>query len=182
MMKQFLLVLTMSVAAASAAELADVRKVYLLPMSNSLDQYLANRIAGGRLFEVVTDPALADAVFTDRLGEGFETKMTELLPPPPAPKAAEPAKEKDEAKADKDKKEAGPEPRGDFAGEPVNKLAKAGSMSSLARARGTVFLVGVQSKQVLWSAFEQARDTTPKQMDLTAAQLVARIKREMKKK
>ena len=178
LMKRFLVLITLSVAALSAAGLSDVRKVYMLPMSNSLDQYLANRLTNGHVFEVVTDPALADAVFTERLGEAFESKMMELLPPPPPPQPAEPTKE--EVKEDKNKK--GTEARGDIMAEPANKLAKAGSMSSIARSRGTIFLVDIKSKQVIWSAFEPARENTPRHMDQAATQLTARIKRELKKK
>ena len=63
--------------------LAEVKRVYLLPMSGGLDQYLANRLTKVGRFEVVTDPANADAVFTDRLGPAFEDKWNELYPPPP---------------------------------------------------------------------------------------------------
>jgi hypothetical protein len=167
----------------NAAGLSDVRKVYMLPMSNSLDQYLANRLTNGQIFQVVTDPTLADAVFTDRIGESFEAKLAELLPEPepPAPKAAEPAKE-DKAKDEKAKDAAkAAEPRGDVMSEPMNKLAKAGAMASIARARGTVFLVDTKSRSVIWSAFEPARDSSARTLDRTASQLVIRIKRELKK-
>ena len=63
-------------AASLAAQ--DIRNVYLLPMSNNFDQYLANRLRG--IYEVVADPALADAVFTDAIGPAFERKMAELYP------------------------------------------------------------------------------------------------------
>src|SRR3982750_2480125 len=60
--------------------ISDVHSVYLLPMSGGLDQYLANRLGG--VFRVVTDPKLADAVFTDQLGESLEQKLAKLYPPP----------------------------------------------------------------------------------------------------
>jgi hypothetical protein len=51
-------------------------------MSGGLDQHLANRLAAAQVFRVVTDPKLADAIFTDRLGEAFESKLAELYAPP----------------------------------------------------------------------------------------------------
>ena len=35
--------------------------MYLLPMPNGLDQYLANRLTKVAFFQVVTDPKTADA-------------------------------------------------------------------------------------------------------------------------
>ena len=80
-----------SVCAFGAAnpELPNVKTVYMMQMSNGLDQYLANQLTKRGIFEVVTDPDIADAVFTDRIGTGFEQKWTELYPPPPPPKEEE---------------------------------------------------------------------------------------------
>jgi hypothetical protein len=65
--------------------LTGVRNVYLLPMSGGLDQYLANKLTASRNFQVVTDPAHADAILSDQVGEGFEERLAELYPPPPPP-------------------------------------------------------------------------------------------------
>lgn len=65
-----------------------VKRVYLLPMSSGLDQHLASEFTRQGKLEVVIDPKKADAVFTDRLGESFEAKVSELFP----------AKEKEEVK------------------------------------------------------------------------------------
>src|SRR5438105_4290906 len=62
--------------------LPEVKRVYLLPMTSGLDQYIANWLTKAGRFEVVTDPANADAIFTDRLGPAFEQKWAELYPPP----------------------------------------------------------------------------------------------------
>jgi hypothetical protein len=170
-MKRVLLSFALSGAMLCAAGLPEVRKVYLLPMGNSLDQYLANRLTNEQIFQVVTDPTIADAVFTDRIGEPFQLKLDELLAPPEPPPAPE----------EKDKKET--ETRGDSIAEaPVNKLARAGAMSSLTRSRGTVFLVDAKTREVVWSAFEPPKDSTAKEMDRTAGALVTRIKKELKKK
>ena len=67
-----LLLLTTS---AWAAQLDGVHTVYLMPMAYGLDQYLAGQFTEEHLFQVVTDPKLADAVVTDHLGKGFEQEL-----------------------------------------------------------------------------------------------------------
>ena len=65
---------------ALSADGTSVKAVYLLPMTGGLDQYLANRLTGDQVFRVVTDPRLADAIFTDHLGDAFEKQLTVLYP------------------------------------------------------------------------------------------------------
>src|SRR5277367_1477699 len=91
--------------ALSNPDLQKVHTVYLLSMSNSMDQYLANRLTTEGVLQVVTDPNLADAVLTDRLALGFEEPLNQLYPPPvpPPPPRAESDKEKEKDK-DKDGK------------------------------------------------------------------------------
>src|SRR4051812_2136690 len=72
--------LTFFCSALAQAQLKQVQSVYLLPMGSGLDQYLATRLVEDHLFQVVTDPKRADAVFVDRIGEGLETKLAELYP------------------------------------------------------------------------------------------------------
>src|SRR5262245_13640272 len=88
-------------ALLGAADLSGVRSVYLLPMFRGMDQYLANALTNEGVFQVVTDPKLADTFFTDRIGEPLEAHIARLAAPEKP--AAEPAKEpvKDAAK-DKD--------------------------------------------------------------------------------
>lgn len=59
--------------------LAAVKRAYLLPMASGLDQHLASEFTRQRTLEVVIDPKKADAVFTDRLGESFEARISELF-------------------------------------------------------------------------------------------------------
>jgi hypothetical protein len=76
-----ILIAAASLAWASGAFGADfrgVKTVYLLPMSNGLDQYLAVRLTAGEILQVVTDPQKADAVFTDHVGETFEKNLDDL--------------------------------------------------------------------------------------------------------
>lgn len=169
-MKWLALVL-LSGSALSAADLTDVRTVYLLKMSKGMDQYLANRLTNEHVFQVVTDPKLADAILTDRIGESFETKLTELFPPPnPEPVKREPPP---------DKEETG---KLGLLAEPVNKLSNPANSSSFGSATGTIFLVQAKSREVIWSAYNIPRDTSSKQLDRTASDIVSQIKRDLKKK
>jgi hypothetical protein len=65
--------------ARPTSALAAVKRVYLLPMSSGLDQHLASEFTRQGVLEVVIDPKKADAVLTDRLGESFEIKVSELF-------------------------------------------------------------------------------------------------------
>src|ERR1035441_3711592 len=85
MMKRLLLLLA-SGGALMCADLANVRSLYVLPMSHGLDQYIANRLTNEHVFTIVTDPKLADAVLTDHVGTGLQAKLAALLQPPPADK------------------------------------------------------------------------------------------------
>ena len=135
----------------SAADLGKVHSVYLLPMANGLDQYLANRIAASGVFQVVADPKKADAIFTDKLGEEFEARLNELFPPP--------AEKKESTTA---------------ADQPLRS-------SSFGRGKGTIFLVETSSRSVVWSAYEPPRNTTPHELDRTAQRLVDSLKHPSKK-
>jgi hypothetical protein len=75
-MKLFLL--CAAVAVASGADLSAVKTVYLVPMPNGLDQYLAVRLTTGRVLQVVTDLNKANAILTDRIGVGLEQTLSDL--------------------------------------------------------------------------------------------------------
>src|SRR6185369_17773131 len=80
-MKQFILavaVLAISMSAL-AAGLGEVKTVYVLPMSNGLDQYLAAQLTSRSVLQVVTDPQKADAVLTDHVGPSFEQSLADLF-------------------------------------------------------------------------------------------------------
>lgn len=170
-MKRLVLLLSCSAALAYGADLANVHTVYVLKMSKGMDQYLANRLTNEHVFQVLTDPKLADAVLTDRIGESFQAKLEELFP---SPEPEQPAKEKEK------EKEEDAKPGGLFA-EPMNKLASPGANSTFGQA-GTVFLVDVKSRQVVWSAYDVPKDGTSRQLDRTASDIVSRIKHDLKKK
>jgi len=169
-MKRLVFLFSCSVALLSAADLASVHNVYVLKMAKGLDQFLANRLTSDHVFKIVTDPKLADAVFTDQLGEGFQMKLEEFSPTPDSDKPAPPAKA-----------EKGDEPN-PLLGDTVNKLSNPASSSSFGRNKGTIFLVDAKSRQVVWSMYQPPKGSTSKQMDRTANDIVSRIKKDLNPK
>ena len=137
-----------------AADLGSVHTVYLLPMANGLDQYLAHRITASGLLQVVVDPMKADVIFTDRLGEALQERLKAL-----APAASE---EKKGADTKQEDRPTGP--------------------PSFARGKGTVFLVDRTSGSVIWSAYEPPRNITPGELDRVARRVVEQLKAPPKKK
>jgi hypothetical protein len=165
--------------AAVHPALPEVRTVYLLPMGNGLDQYMANRLTRTGRFEVVTDPAKADAVFTDRLGTAFEEKWKELYPPPPPPKSeetvdADEVKESDKERVDKDKKT--PDLIDAIASQPFNRV------SSFSRSKGNIFLVSRKSGVVIWSHYSTPKDTRSNSLDQNASRIVDRLQDDLNAK
>ena len=84
---------------AGAAETAasNVHTVYIMPMQHGLDQYIANQLTREHVLDVVADPARADALFTDRLGDALETELEKLHPTPKLPE------QQDQTASDKQK-------------------------------------------------------------------------------
>jgi hypothetical protein len=163
--KLILLLLASSAAALSGADLGSVHTVYVLPMAHGLEQYLANILTGENVFVVVTDPKMADAVFTDHVGAALQEKLDVMLAPP-----AEKPDPKDADKIDS--------PKGSLL-EPANKLQNPANTSSMSRSRGTVFLVGTKSRQVLWSIYDLPKDSSSKEMDRIASAIVSRLRKDM---
>jgi len=156
-----------------AAEITADRTVYMMPMSRGLDQFVANRLTRMHVLQVVTDPAKAGMIFTDQVGAPFEERLKDLYPPPPDPAA----KEKEAAA----KKEAKPEKPGaaqvSLLADTVNKADKQGGLA--VQGRGTIFLVDVRSRQVLWSAFERPKNSSPQELDHAAERIVKRLKEDL---
>lgn len=144
---------------AATPELKQVKKVYFLQMTGGIDQYLAQHLITGNTIEVVTDPALADAIFSDRIGETLEQKLTELYPPPPPP-----AKEEDE---DEPKKVS------------IASGATRGQ-STWGRGRGNIYLIDRKSRAVVWSAFNKPKNSTAKELDRVAAKFASRLRADLK--
>lgn len=150
---------------AASGELSQVRSVYLLPMSNGFDQYLASQLAVQGVFEVVTDPRRADAVFTDQIGPAFEQQLAELYPAAPAP-AEETKAEAETAGARESQAE-----RVEFS-----------RLSSFRRGKGNLFLVHRESRQVLWSIHQRPKNTSPPELNRTAAKITAKLKESLGRK
>jgi hypothetical protein len=166
-----LLISTLVPAALRAATLAEVKMVYLFPMEHGLDQYLANRLTQGHILKVVTDPKVADAIITDKLGVAFETQLLlvrpDLKPVPPPKPVTDKDKDKDKDKDDKDKAEKKEEepfsvPPGLFHG-----------------AKGTVFLVDAKSQQVVWSNDQKPGNHTPEDMERMAAKIAKSLETDL---
>src|SRR5882724_7580208 len=100
-MKRLVLLFSGTALLLGAADLSSVRNVYLRKMPKGFDQYLANHITGEHVFQVVTDPKLADTILTDQIGEKFEAKLDELYPPPEPEKPAKPEKPEKPEKEEK---------------------------------------------------------------------------------
>src|SRR5258708_36314750 len=154
-------------AAALNADLRRVNMVYILPMSGGMDQFLANRLTTMGVFQVVTDPQKADALITDRIGEGFQAKLDELYPPPVPPKPV-----KDEKSAKDDKKDH----KDDLSAGPVTRI------SSFNTGKGNFFIVDRRSRNGLWSVYERPQNSTPGELTKTAEKVVKRLKADLTEK
>lgn len=159
-MKQFLLAaatLAISIS-APAAGLDDVKTVYVLPMSNGLDQYLAAQLTSGSVLQVVADPHRADAVLTDHLGQSFEDTLADLYSSRPSLREKPGDKTEDTGAA----------------------YTRSGMQGQ--RGRGNVFLVNPKTRDVLWSFYESPGDKTPNGMRRTASKISARLAHAVKAK
>lgn len=148
-MRCLLLVLVATGLFAANPELVKVKSVYLLPMSNGMDQYLANRLQDSSLYVVTTDPQAADAIFTDTLGPAFERKFTELYPAP----------------REEDEEESQPK-------EPER-------LSSFRKGRGMIFLVERRTKQVVWSTYELPKNISSGSLDRSAQRITERLRKSL---
>ncbi len=146
---------------AWAADFSGVRNVYLLPMASGLDQYLANHLTSVGVFNVVTDPQRAQAVFTDQIGRALELQFAELYPPPAPEK---PAEDEEDAKSATNADDTASEDQGGPAERP--------RLSSFGRGKGNIFLVHRESRAVLWSTHHRPKNTTAREMDKAAAKIV----------
>jgi hypothetical protein len=167
------LISTLLPAGLRAASLGEVKSVYLFPMSNGLDQYLADRLTHDHVLQVVTDPKVADAMITDRLGDAFQQELLRLRPelkppPPPKPVKKEGDKDKDSDKDKESDKDDKDKDKQDFS--PV---------SSFHAARGTVFLVHARTQQVVWSTYEQPGAHDPKSMERTATRIAKLLEKDL---
>ncbi|HVT93899.1 MAG TPA: hypothetical protein VHD76_13730 [Bryobacteraceae bacterium] len=178
-MKQFLplasLLAVATVAFGASHEpvnpaLLQVKKVYLLPMGSGLDQFLASHLTQLGVFDVVTDPKKADAVFTERLGAAFERRMDDFYAPkPPAPPPEAKDKNSDKEPSAADKAEA----------DRLSANSTAVQMPTFGRNRGTLFLVDRNTRSVIWSTYEHPKDTRPKTLDSTGQRIARKLQTDL---
>lgn len=141
-------------------ELLQIHHVYLLPMANGFEQYLANHLTRQGLVQVVADPSKADAILTDRIGKPFEDKLEELYPQP-KPQEEKPAKEEEPAEPSSSTMDL--------------KVTPMDRPSTFGRGRGTIFLVHRGSRAVVWSIYERPRRTLPDELDRAARRVAEEL-------
>jgi hypothetical protein len=133
-------------AALASAQYAGPHAIYILPMASGLDQYIAEWLTRDHTMQVVADPKAAEVVMTDRLGEAFEQKLADMHP-------------------SADKKTASTA----FTNTQPNAFRSS-------RARGTIFIVDANSRQVLWSIYEKPpKSTSPRDLNRTAHRIAKQI-------
>lgn len=150
-----------------ASELLHVRHVYLLPMSHSFDQYLANHLTRSGVYQVVTDPAKADAIFTDRLGASFESKLEELYPTP------KPEEEQPQQVEPQDDQPASP-------GAVAIPIAPQERLGGGSKGRNTYFLVNRTTRNVIWSTYERSKTSQADDLNATAKDVISRLEAAVK--
>lgn len=145
-------------------EILQIRTVYLLPMANGFDQYLANHLTRQGVLQVVADPARADAILTDRIGKPFERTLEELYPQP-KPEEPKPATEEESERS----------PALDIKAPPQERA------TSFGRGRGTIFLVARGSRHVVWSVYARPKRTVPDELDATARRVASELEKAIRK-
>ncbi len=166
--------LALPLLAGGKAELSQIRNVYLLPMGNGFDQYLAGQLTRKNVFQVVTDPQKADAVFTGEIGRRFEKALEKLYPPPPEP---EPEVSKEETSKESDTEATGEtgttEEQTTNAEEVQQKPPE--HISTFGRGRGNVFLVRLESSNVVWSTYYRPKNFGSEELNRSAAKVVEEL-------
>lgn len=159
-MKWICLFAALSVARAGSQqghpELMEVKTVYLLPMTYSLDQFLAIRLTRGGVLQVVTDPKLADAIISEHIGTGLEEQLKALYG------------EKKDADKDKDKDKAA--------------SFSAGPMAGGTRSKGAVFLVDRKTRSVIWSDYVRPKNAQPDELNHVADKIAGQLEKDKKGK
>lgn len=139
---------------------ADAGPVYFWPMAGALDQYLAEQFQSNGVYAVTVDPKLARTVMTDRIDAVFLGALDELFPLP----GGEPSEDAEQKSDDS--------LEGDFRMErPKNR--------PVARSQGTLFLVDIKTRKVLWSTYLKEYNRNPNALNKQAREVVARLQKEL---
>lgn len=143
----FCAVLLCGLAAGDQAHLSPrFQTVFILAMENSLDQHLASRLTSSRVLWVVLQPSSADAVLSESVDDAFWNWLEHTYP---APAGADPIN---------------PSGRSD------------GRYSSAGRHRGTIFLIDPHTRLVLWSTYDLPRNSSPAELDRSAARITNQLR------
>ena len=162
-MKWFCLFAALSVAHAGSdarPELLEVKTVYLLPMTYSLDQFLAIRLTKGGILQVVTDPKLADAILSEHIGSGLEDQMKTLY--------GENKPAVDPADKDKDKDKT--------------TTSFGGPMAGGTRSKGAIFMVDRKTRNVIWSDYVRPKNAQPDELNHVADRIAGQLEKDKKVK
>lgn len=157
-----------------AADLSSIGPVYVWPMNGALDQYVAEQATSTGVFGVTVDPARAKTVMTDHIDAKFFEGMSEVFVDEAAVAAAAAAKAKakeDGDDADDDDAATGSIESGLAANRPANRPRSS--------PKGTVFLVNIQTREVIWSTFLGDFDRSPKKLHRKAAQVIGSLTKSM---
>lgn len=155
----FLAAIGLAQAGEPRPELAEIKTVYLLPMTYSLDQFLAIRLTKGGVLQVVTDPKKADAILSDHIGTSLEDKLNSLYGEQKTPEALDSDKDKD-----KDKSSFG------------------APMAGGTRSKGAVFLVDRKTRNVVWSDYVRPKTAQPDEVSHVADKIAAQLEKDKKGK
>jgi hypothetical protein len=156
----FLLAALSAAQGGSNPELAEIKTVYILPMSYSLDQFLAIRLTKGGVLQVVTDPKLADAILSDHIGTGLEEKLKSLY-----------GDQREQADKDKDKDKD--KDSGSYGNAP---------MAGGTRSKGTIFLVDRKTRSVVWSDYVRPKNSQPDELNHVADRIAGQLEKDRKVK
>jgi hypothetical protein len=187
-MKLFCAWIALAATAAFATvnpQLHEVKRVYILSMTSSLDQFLATQLVKAGIFEVVTDPKKADAIVTDRVGESFEKKLDELYPPPAPPKPPKPSPDSSAGESSKSDSASSdptkPESKVVVKGDPLSGVDLTGGArpTTMGHGKGNIFIVSRGSRSVLWSVYEPPKNTTSRELTKTAERVVKHLQEDL---
>ncbi len=160
---RWLLILAALTAPLLAADLSSVGPVYFWPMNGALDQYVAEQATSSGVFAVTVDPARAKTVMTDHIDAKFFEGMNEIFVDEAEIAAAEENDDDEEATGSI---ESGLAPQ---------RAANRPRSSP----KGTVFLVNIRSRQVVWSTFLGEFDRSPKKLHKKAQQVISDLGKSM---
>lgn len=121
-------------------------------MEAALDQYVAEQAQASGVLSVTVDPLLAKSIMTDRIDADFLAAMDDLFP----------IEGRDEPEAESESVEEGA-------------LRKKVYNRPKGRSHGTIFLVDVKTRRVLWSTFIGQYERSPKALHSEAQTVVKRL-------